>query len=143
PFNMDVERARQQTIGLDQSFRPAGNLANKHLQSRAAMQTANFSGIDGVKNQDYAIVETMGPVVNRAKEHLGASDRAVTAARRLLLSAVRAFQEGQDPPGLDPSVPVERVLSDDVTIAAGVAWRDACALEPALQIQPADEVALA
>ncbi len=143
PFDMEAERKRQEGIGLDKNFRPRGTLANKHLQSREAMKTINFSGIDGVKNQDYAIVETMGPIVNRAKEHLGASDRAVTAARRLLLSAVRAFQEGQDPPGLDPSTPVKRVLSDDLTIDAGVAWREAVPLEAGMQVQPAEEIALA
>jgi phthalate 4,5-dioxygenase len=138
-FDMDVERVRQQSIGLDQNFRPRGTKLNKHLQSREAMKTRNFSGIDGVKNQDYAIVETMGPVVNRSKEHLGASDRAVTYARRLLLNAVRAFREGQDPPGLDPSIPVERVLSEDTTIESSLSWREACPLEPGMELRPDSE----
>jgi phenylpropionate dioxygenase-like ring-hydroxylating dioxygenase large terminal subunit len=135
PFDMEAERGRQAGIGLDKRFRPAGNLGNKHLQNQEAMKSVNFSGIDGVKNQDYAIVETMGPIVNRSKEHLGASDRAVTAARRLLLNAVRTFQEGQDPPGLDPSIPVEQVLSDDVTAPAGIPWREAVPLEPGLRLR--------
>jgi phenylpropionate dioxygenase-like ring-hydroxylating dioxygenase large terminal subunit len=134
PFDMATESKRQASIGLDATFRPQGTLANKHLQRREAMKTTNFSGIDGVKNQDYAIVETMGPTVNRAKEHLGASDRAVSYVRRLLLNAVRVFQEGQEPPGLDPSIPVERILSEDTTIAATATWKEACPLEPGLAL---------
>jgi phthalate 4,5-dioxygenase oxygenase subunit len=72
----------------------------------------------------------MGPIVDRTKEHLGASDRAVSAVRRLLLNAVRAFQEGQDPPGLDASVAIGTVIGDDVTSPLSISWREACPLDP-------------
>jgi phthalate 4,5-dioxygenase len=143
PFDMKAERERLQGIGLDKDFRPARNLGNKHLQSREAMKTSNFSGIEGVKNQDYAIVETMGPIVDRTKEHLGASDRAVSAARRILLTAVRAFQEGQEPLGLDPSIPVERILGEDVTRSIDLPWQEACPLEDGMRVRTkADEINL-
>jgi phenylpropionate dioxygenase-like ring-hydroxylating dioxygenase large terminal subunit len=143
PFDMNAERERLEGIGLDKNFRPARNLGNKHLQSREAMQSSNFSGIEGVKNQDYAIVETMGPIVDRTKEHLGASDRAVSAARRILLTAVRGFQEGQDPPGLDPSIPVDRVLGEDVTRPTSQPWQEAVPFEPPLRVRSrAEEIDL-
>lgn len=142
PFDLEAERERLRGIGLDQNFRPVRTLANKHLQSQDALKHLNFSGIEGVKNQDYAIVETMGPIVDRSREHLGASDRAVSTARRLLLNAVRAFQEGQDPPALDPSIPVERILGVDVTIPAGETWQQACPLEPGLEIGAREALSL-
>jgi len=137
PFDMEAERERSRVIGLGSDFRPERTLANKHLQSREAMKTLNFSGIEGVKNQDYAIVETMGPIVDRTREHLGASDKAVSAVRRLLLAAVRACQEGDEPPGLDPSMPVERVLGVDTMIDAGARWQEACPLAPGLEHETA------
>ena len=38
--------------------------------------------------------ESMGPIVDRSKEHLGPADRAIIVARRLLLQAVKTVQEG-------------------------------------------------
>jgi phthalate 4,5-dioxygenase len=132
-FDMVAEEARARVIGLGSDFRPERTIANKHLQSRPAMKTLNFSGIEGVKNQDYAIVGTMGPIVDRTREHLGASDKAVATARRLLLAAVHEFQEGQDPPGLDPAIPVEEILGIDRMLDAGAQWQVACPLAGGLE----------
>ncbi|HTE87022.1 MAG TPA: Rieske 2Fe-2S domain-containing protein [Dehalococcoidia bacterium] len=142
PFDLEGEHERIRGIGLNGDFRPERTLGNKHLQSREAMRTLNFSGIEGVKNQDYAIVETMGPIVDRTREHLGASDRAVAAARRLLLSALRSFQEGEEPPGLDPSIPLERVVGVDVTATAELDWRQACPLPAGAALPERETVAL-
>jgi phthalate 4,5-dioxygenase oxygenase subunit len=142
PFDIEAEQQRLSLIGLDAQYRPERTLSNKHLQSRDAMKTTNFSGIAGVKNQDYAIVETMGPIVDRTKEHLGASDRAVAAARRLLLHAVRAFQEGQEPPGLDPSIPVEQVIGVDVSGPATLPWNEICPVGAGLGVNAREAVTL-
>ena len=60
----------------------------------------------------------MGPIVDRSREHLGSTDKAIIAARRLLLQAAKAVREGGDPPGIDTSYysirAVERVLPDGV-----------------------------
>jgi phthalate 4,5-dioxygenase oxygenase subunit len=141
-FDLEAENQRSRVIGLGPDFRPQRTLANKHLQDRAAMSTLNFSGIEGVKNQDYAIVETMGPIVDRTREHLGASDKAVAAVRRLFLAAVRACQEGDQPPGLDPSIPVERVLGTDTTIPGDMRWEDACPQAPGLVSASQDAVVM-
>lgn len=58
---------------------------NEYCQSRELQKTGNFSGILGIANQDHAATETMGPIVDRTKEHLGTSDLPIIHMRRLLL----------------------------------------------------------
>jgi phthalate 4,5-dioxygenase len=52
------------------------------------LQKQTFSGIPGVNTQDIALQVGMGPIVDRTREHLGTTDRAVIVLRRLLLEAV-------------------------------------------------------
>ena len=48
--------------------------------------------------QDTAIVEGSGPIVDRTKETLGPSDRAIIAARRQVLRAIREVAAGKCAP---------------------------------------------
>jgi hypothetical protein len=50
-----------------------------------------------VNDQDRAIQEGMGPVVDRSMERLGTSDVAIIAMRQRLLKAVRELERGIDP----------------------------------------------
>jgi len=45
------------------------------------------------------MTETMGPIVDRSKEHLGTSDVAIIAARRRLLRMLRELEQGIEPYG--------------------------------------------
>jgi len=54
----------------------------------------NFTGITGFPNQDVAMWVTMGPIADRTRDRLGASDVAVVEFRKQMLEAVRAFQDG-------------------------------------------------
>ena len=67
--------------------------------------------------------ESMGPIVDRSREHLGPADRAIIVARRLLLQAVKTVQEGGDPLGADTSYYNARAVEQ--VLPKGVAWRDA------------------
>lgn len=84
-------------FNIDDQFRPARNRANKHLQDRAAMKSGNWSGIAGINSQDFAVVESMGPIFDRTREHLGSTDAAITRFRRLMIQAARS----QQPLGVD------------------------------------------
>ena len=44
-----------------------------------------------------ALAESAGPIVDRTREHLGTSDKAVIALRQLLLGAARGLAEGVEP----------------------------------------------
>jgi phenylpropionate dioxygenase-like ring-hydroxylating dioxygenase large terminal subunit len=74
------------------------NAANHYLQDRLAQKSISFSGIEGIREQDGAMVEGMGAIVDRTAEHLGTSDTAViTLRRRLLQDAKDLANLGQEP----------------------------------------------
>ncbi len=77
------------------------NLANDFLIDRELQKTKTFTGIKGVNTQDVAVQEGMGAIVDRSKEHLGSTDKAVIAMRRLLLEAVKAVEDGRALRGVD------------------------------------------
>jgi nitrite reductase/ring-hydroxylating ferredoxin subunit len=79
------------------TFRPAANRDNDYGLDRARQRATNFSGIWGVNNEDRAVQESAGPIPDRSREHLAASDRAVITARRTLLRLVRQLQDGIEP----------------------------------------------
>jgi phthalate 4,5-dioxygenase oxygenase subunit len=117
-----VDNHRDQ-FHLDAAFRPLRNRANLHLQDRAAMRRGDWTGIEGVNSQDFAVVESMGPIVDRTREHLGVSDVAVIRMRRRMLDAVRAFQAGASPLGLDPAIPYERLATDERIVPFDTPWQ--------------------
>jgi phenylpropionate dioxygenase-like ring-hydroxylating dioxygenase large terminal subunit len=99
-------------------FRPTFNRANDWGLDRRMQKTETFSGIDGINQQDRAVQESMGPIVDRTRENLGPADRAVIATRKLLLDAVAAVARNEDPIGTGTSYyevrAAEAVLSRDV-----------------------------
>ena len=66
-------------------------------------RTESYTGIDGINQQDRALQETMGRIVDRSKEHLGPGDKAIGQTRRMLRAAVMTVQEGGDPAGTGTS----------------------------------------
>ena len=77
----------------------AANAANDYLHSRERQRTSNFSGFEDVTPiQDAAMQESMGPICDRTREHLGASDAAIVQMRRRLLSAVAALNKDKKLP---------------------------------------------
>ena len=65
---------------------------------RKVQKTKRFSGIQGTPpEEDRAMTETMEPVLDRSKEHLGTSDIAIIAMRRRLIKMARQLQQGVEP----------------------------------------------
>ncbi len=110
------------------TFKPKRNLSNDHMIDRELQKTTTFTGITGVGTQDSAVQEAMGPIVDRSKEHLGTSDKAVIAMRKLLLEATYAIERGEEAPGIDPKSH-GNVRPYDAMVPAGVDWREAFADE--------------
>ncbi len=79
------------------TFRPVRNSDNEYQLDRSLQKTSSFTGIRGVRDQDAAVQEGMGPIVDRSAEHLGASDGAVIHMRRLLLKLLDDLDKGQEP----------------------------------------------
>jgi hypothetical protein len=98
------------------------NKSNDYMLDRAMQRTSNYTGIVGVNTQDYALQEGMGPIVDRSREHLGTSDRAIIQMRQLLLEATRDVEKGARPKGADPAT-YRHVRPHDGLVPAGADWR--------------------
>ena len=109
-------------------FRLKANLANDFFIDRERQKAKTFAGIDGVNTQDVALQEGMGPVVDRAREHLGTSDRAIIVMRQLMLEATYAVEAGKLPRGADPAS-YRNVRALDHMIPQGAVWREVLAPE--------------
>jgi phthalate 4,5-dioxygenase len=83
------------TVGedLNPDFTKKRTLQNFYMQDRAAMKKGDFTGIKGIPTQDMAMWESMGPIADRSRDHPGSSDMAVVQFRRMMLGAVKKFQE--------------------------------------------------
>ncbi len=97
---------------------------NDYQQDRAAMQEGNFTGIKGIPNQDIAMWEGMGPITDRSKERLGASDVAVAAFRRLMVDAARTMQtEGTAIGTTEPHIEHATISSFEGVVPKTTNWR--------------------
>jgi phthalate 4,5-dioxygenase len=81
------------------TFRFRRNKDNDYLIDRQMQKTVNYTGIDVISAQDQAVQESMGSIYDRSQEHLGTSDLAIIAARKLLLQACDDVERGADPLG--------------------------------------------
>ena len=108
-------------IGPD--FRRYDDRNNGYGQVRAMMDPSdpkgNFSGIASILVQDACVTETMdySGMFDRTKERLGVSDIAIIAVRNFLLKAVKAFQDGAEPPHLVRD-PAQNVMTHIDTVQA-------------------------
>jgi len=113
-------------VGTD--FKLTANQRNEYLLDRQKQQIANYTGIEGFATQDACVTESMGPIWDRTREHLGASDSYVIALRRFLLKAVKDLQQGIEPPGLvfDPAGnDFSAANCTSVTVSLETSWKEA------------------
>jgi len=109
----------------ERGWRALGNRENMHLQDRAAMKDGNWSGIKGIRAQDRAVTEGMGAISPRWKEHLGLGDVAVARFRHQMLEQVRAFMDGAEPLGLDPTLVHGAIHSEEKMVPVEWPWQAA------------------
>ena len=109
---------------IEGTYRLKRNLDNDYLVDREVQRTRTYTGITGLNTQDYAVQEGMGPIVDRSREHLGTSDRAIIVARRLLLECVDRIKEGLPPFGTDPAS-YRDVRAAEAIIKRDEQWQDA------------------
>jgi hypothetical protein len=109
---------------------PAGETTVRHrtrendwLIDREVQRTKTYTGIEGVNTQDLAVQESMGPIVDRSREHLGTSDKAIITYRRILLDVIRDQQNGKEPAGVDPKT-YRHVRATDVVVPKDARWQD-------------------
>jgi hypothetical protein len=118
------DSSKRDFVGAD--YRKLRNARNNYLQDRQVQKTVNFTGIEEFLNQDACATESMGPIVDRTKEHLGVSDSYLIQVRRFLLKAVRDVQAGKQPPGLvyeSGKADFSRIRCDVAYLPSSVSWR--------------------
>jgi hypothetical protein len=104
-------------------WRLAANAENDYLIDRQLQRTKSYTGIPGIHVQDQAITESLGPIYNRAAEHLGTSDTMVVRVRLHLLSAAKALRDrGIIPPTVDHPDLYE-VCSGGIVLPRDADWR--------------------
>lgn len=106
------------------TFKLKRNPSNDFLIDRQVQKTKTYTGIEGINTQDFAIQQGMGPIVDRSKEYLGSTDRAIVNLRRLLLDATRAVERGETPRGADPATH-RNLRPYDGLVPPGQNWREA------------------
>ena len=83
---------------LSPDYRLTRQETNRYQQDRESMKTKSFTGIGfNFQAHDALATESQGPVQDRTSEHLVSSDKAIVAARKLLLNAIRDVKEGRQP----------------------------------------------
>src|SRR5262245_772090 len=95
---LDEYTRSRNRVELTADHRLTRNRANRYQQDRASMKTQTFTGM-GLNFQvhDAFATESQGQVQDRTEEHLVTSDKAIVAARKLILNAIKDAQEGRAP----------------------------------------------
>ena len=118
------------------TYRPLANKDNNYLMDREAQRRGTtYSGVEGIAIQDGSLQESMGPIVDRTKENLVATDNGIIMARHRLMKAAKELAKGFSPPGIDtahqkvrsasvilpPDQPFKEAAREALTVRKGVA----------------------
>jgi phthalate 4,5-dioxygenase len=109
-------------VDTKNGFRSLRNRSNDWGIDRAMQKTETYTGIAGINQQDRAVQESMGPIVDRTRENLGPADKAVVATRKLLLEAMETVERGGDPPGVGSSYYEARAA--ELVVPKATNWRN-------------------
>lgn len=109
-----------------------GGPENLWNQDRRAMKDGHWSGIIGRGNayEDFAVQESMGPIVDRSKEYLGTCDRVIYRARQLLLEAVKHHRDTGELSFVSPEIDYAAIRAVSFAYPKSGDWRDSEYLEP-------------
>ncbi len=97
---VDKARMREQRLALYElpDYIPRKNRHNDYGFDATEQASSTYTGMgEDINVHDQWAVESMGAIQDRTKEHLGASDRAIAAYRRLLQRAITDVAEGRAP----------------------------------------------
>ena len=125
PLRKDLVNRERSELGPD--YRLIRHDANRYLQDRDAMKTKTYAGMgSGFQAHDAFATASQGAIQDRSEERLVSSDKAIVAARKLMVKAIRDVQEGKDPLHVIRSASANRfrhfmVISDMIPSSAD--WR--------------------
>jgi phthalate 4,5-dioxygenase len=90
-------------VKVDKDYKPLQRKENDYLMDRDAQRKGIFfSGIEGIGMQDASLQESMGPIQDRTRETLVATDLGISMTRRRLAAAANLMKEnpGAELPGI-------------------------------------------
>jgi phthalate 4,5-dioxygenase len=134
PLDRETMRAQRLEHVTLPSYVPKNGRHNGWNFNPEEQRTRTFLGMgeDDINLHDQWAVESMGAIQDRTREHLGQSDKAIMAWRRLLRSAIDTVQAGGTPPGvLSAAEAATRTGPDTMDCIAPTAdwertWQAAC-----------------
>jgi phenylpropionate dioxygenase-like ring-hydroxylating dioxygenase large terminal subunit len=95
---LPAELIEKNRADLTPGYELGRNQANRYQQDRDSMRAMSFTGMGfNFQAHDAFATESQGAVQDRTQEHLVSSDKAIVAARKLLLNAMKDAREGRDP----------------------------------------------
>lgn len=106
PVDKEAMRLQRAQFIPGPEFIPHSGKHNDWGFDAQEQRTTTFLGMgeEDINVHDQWAVESMGPIQNRTREHLGTTDKVIMANRRMLLAAIDAVAAGGMPPGVgDPS----------------------------------------
>jgi phthalate 4,5-dioxygenase oxygenase subunit len=125
---LDEDLKKKHRADLSPDYRLNRSAANRYQQDRDEMRTKSFTGMGfNFQAHDAFATESQGSVQNRMTEHLVSSDKAIVAARKLLLGAITDVKQGRDPRHVirDPKLNCfPHLVVTSELVPATVDWRD-------------------
>ena len=126
---VDKERMRNDRLSLYTlpDYRPRKNRDNDYGYDPREQRERTYTGMgEDINVHDQWAVESLGVIQDRTREHLGTSDKAIIANRKLMIQAIEAMENGEEPEITlrpdDPGLCRGPVAID--TIAPAANWRD-------------------
>jgi hypothetical protein len=98
PVDRDFMRAQRLELYELPDYRPRLGRANNYGFDLKQQQTQTYTGMGhDINVHDQWAIESQGRIQDRTREHLGQSDKAIVAYRRLLLAAIEDVAAGRRP----------------------------------------------
>jgi len=125
---LSEELIKKHRAEITPDYRLIREEANRYQQDRDSMQIKTFTGMGlNFQAHDAFATESQGRIQDRTAEHLVSSDKAIVAARKLLLSGIEDVKQGRDPRHRlrDPKLnrfPHLMVISE--VIPSSIHWKD-------------------
>ena len=99
PVNKDEMRRQRLELYELPDYVPRRNKSNNYGYDPHEQEQETYTGMGADINvHDQWACESMGEIADRTQEHLGRSDKAIAAYRRLLRRAIDAIEKGEQPP---------------------------------------------
>jgi len=112
------DEMRRQRLELYQlpDYKPRLNRSNNWGYDPEEQRTKTFTGMGfDINVHDQWACESLGPIADRTREHLGSSDKAIIAYRRLLRRSIEQVATGET-----PIMVLDRITAAAMTVPASM-----------------------